>query len=210
LHSVNLIKDEAMTSPDLAATPEPGPFASGDMAQMPPGYFDRDTPPPPAEPQTLVEMLRRRMWLTNRVAALKAEQTVLAAEGSELDKLILDAMVEQGIDTLPGVDGRTPYLYPQRFIAKRVDPDTGEPFTGEQVMAAMRVAGLGAMISENYNGNQLKAAMVELVDNDEELPPALDAVVEIHTEHTVRSRVAAAAKSRSARSLAALRAERSG
>lgn len=150
-------------SPDRAAA-EPADWSP---------VADWPAPAPPPSAGTITAQIRRFIYVTNRIAALKAELKTLEREKGELSDTVIDTMVEQEMDSPPGVDGMTSYLTPVYHVEKNINPDTGETYTSADVLDALRDAHLEAMISEGYNGSQMRSLMREFADNDQSPPDAL-------------------------------------
>jgi hypothetical protein len=178
----------ALPSPDIAAAGLPADWT-------PPA----DVPtPPPSTVDDLVATIRRHIYVTGRIAALTAELKTLEGEKDDLSRLALDLMLESGMDSPPGVDGRTAYLSPVYRIKIKLDPETGEPYDSAARTEALRAAGLDALIQSSYNGNTVKATLREMEENGMPIPEPLSAVFEVEKVSELRTRAAAAKKVKAA------------
>lgn len=179
------------------ASPEPAtPF---DGFKLPDEIALSSPAPAPgdAEPETIVDCIRRFILVQARLKAIEAEEKVLAREESDLSARVIEMMIEQGMDSPPGVDGMTAYLSPVHYVKKKIDPETGEEFTAEQIRAALRLSGLGAMISESYHGGQLRSVLKEYVEHGE-VPEVLATVVQLEKRRELRVTQMAAGKRKAA------------
>lgn len=175
------------------ASPEPATPFDSDVPDLPPVA---DVPVPvaaSAEPETMVACIRRFIAVQARLKALAAEEKVLGREERELSDRVIEMMIAEGMDSPPGVDGMTAYISPVSFVKKKIDPDTGEEFTADDIRDALVAAGLKAMIKESYHGGQLRSALKEYADHGE-IPEALTRVVELDKRRELRVTPMAAAK----------------
>lgn len=156
------------------------------------------TPMPDAHDETLVGRIRRFIAVETRLTAAKAEVKALEAEKGELDKTIIDMLVEAGMDSPPGVDGMTVYLSPVYYTQKKVNPDTGQEYTPADILNALRTAKLHGMINEGYHGNTLRALLREFQESKQEVPDALSQVVSLEKRREVRITPMGAAKRKAA------------
>jgi hypothetical protein len=156
------------------ASPEPTPF-DGVVADFP--ATETESAQSPIGDLSMVAAIRRFIAVQARLDALEAEQKVLKREEQELSSHVIEMMIEEGMDSPPGVDGMTSYLKPVHYVEKNIDPETAEEFTSEEIRDALIEAGLANMIKESYNGNQLRALLKEYSDHDSKVPAPLARVV---------------------------------
>lgn len=145
--------------------------------------------PATASPQvrSIVTLERQLLAVQNRLRAIEGEKKSLEAEASALAGEIRDTALEQEMESLPAVDGMTAYFAPAYYVAYKLDEDTGKKFTPEDVRAALRECGHDYLISEGYNGNQLRALVREIkIDHQQPLPEPLARVLDLETRHDVR------------------------
>lgn len=114
----------------------------------------------------------------------------------EITTQVIDIMITEGIDTLPGVDGMTVYTAPKYWVVRRKDPDTGEDYGPEAVAEALEAAGHGYLIAQSVNGNKLRALLREYREAESELPEPLARVVTLERGFDLRARPMGAAKTR--------------
>lgn len=165
------------------------------MASAEPTPFD-DLAPPSTSPrlttQSLIEAesalhdpsdmnmvacIRRFIAVESRLDALEAEEKVLKHEKAQLSDRVIELMIEDEMDSPPGVDGMTAYLKPVQYVKRNIDPDTAAEFTSEQVIQALLDSGLKSMVKAGYNGNQLRALLSEYNKNGSKVPQPLADVV---------------------------------
>lgn len=156
------------------------------------------SPMPDAHDETLVGRIRRFIAVEARLTAAKAEVKALEAEKGELDKTIIDMLVEAGMDSPPGVDGMTVYLSPVYHAKKKTNPDTGQEYTPADILNALRTAKLHGMINEGYNGNTLRSLLREYEESKKQVPDALAQVVSLEKRREVRITPMGAAKRKAA------------
>lgn len=161
------------------ASPEPTPFdnltdltaeAESDLDAMASGDN-------PICDMGMVASIREFIAVQNRLTAIEAEEKLLEAKKRELSDHVIELMIEEEMDSPPGVDGMTAYLNPVVYVEKKVNPDTGEAFTGDDIRDALVKSGLGSMIRSNYNGNQLRSLLREYDENQTSVPKPLAKVV---------------------------------
>lgn len=126
---------------------------------------------------SMVECIRRFITVEARLDAIAAEEKVLKREKAELSDRVVEMMIEEGMDSPPGVDGMTAYLSPVYFVEKNIDPETGEEFTADDIRDALIASNLKAMIRQNYHGGQLRSLMKEYDDHGTAVPEPLAKVV---------------------------------
>jgi hypothetical protein len=133
----------------------------------------------PVDDLTLVGCIRRFIAVEARLTALSAEEKILKRERAQLSDRVAEMMIEQEMDSPPGVDGMTAYFTPVYYVEKNIDPDTSEEFTSDDVRDALIASNLAAMIKQQYNGNQLRALLKEYDENGTEWPEPLAKVVSL-------------------------------
>jgi hypothetical protein len=153
----------------LTLTVTDPPMAPEDLQQVADTY--REMPDPTDE--TITGRIRRFIAVKQRLEAIAAEEKRLKIEAEELSDAVVEMMIEQDMDSPPGVDGMTAYLNTVYYAEKQVDPNTSERYTTDAVLAALNEAKLGSMISQGYNGNQMRALLREYEETGQELPEAL-------------------------------------
>lgn len=126
----------------------------------------------------MVACIRRFIQVNSRLDAITAEEKVLKREKAELSARVIEMMIEEGMDSPPGVDGMTAYLNPVFFVEKNIDPDTGEAFTSDDIRDALVASNLSGMLKESYNGNQLRALIKEYEEHGS-MPEPLAKVVRL-------------------------------
>jgi hypothetical protein len=182
------------------ASPEPAtPF---DGVQLPPGLPSEGmaathASPAEPEPETMVGCIRRFIRVQARLKEIAAEEKVLEREVRELSDRVIEMMIEQEMDSPPGVDGMTAYITPVPYVDKRIDPETGEAFTTDDVKDALIAAGLKAMVKPSYNGNTLRSTLLEYAEHGE-VPEALARVVELKKRRELRVTPMASSKRKAA------------
>jgi hypothetical protein len=173
------------------ASPEPTPFDGVALPVEP-----EETAPSTAEPdpETMVDCIRRFIRVQARLKEIDAEEKALKREERELSDQVIDMMIEEGMDSPPGVDGMTAYISPVVFVKKNINPDTGEEYTSEDIYQALRDSGLSSMIRETYNGNQMRSLMREYDEHGTEPPKALGKVLTLDKRRELRITPMAARK----------------
>lgn len=191
-------------SPDrMAATPPGEPDQTPTPDDVPVNPFGEDDAPadpvPDPDPQDIPGRMRRLRWLKAHIEALDARLKAAKGEYAELGKDTVREMAVEGM-TSTTINGWTGFFAPKRHIERKPGVES------DQVIEAMRTAGLGHMVKPGYNGNTLKSYLVELENDGLPVPPALADVVELVTDYEIRFTRAAASKRR-APDLAALARE---
>lgn len=118
----------------------------------------------------------------------------LKEEIARLEPLVLDEMRSHQMDKL-NLDGHTLYIH--RILITKPKSER------EEVVEALRTAGLDDLLAENYNANQLSAYVRDVLASGEELPSTLSAAVDVEEIVSVRGRQAAS--SHESKSAAALK-----
>lgn len=141
----------------------------------------------PSESMSIIGLERRLLAVQNRLAAIDGEEKALKAEAAQLSELIRTTALEQEMDSLPAVDGMTAYFSPVYFVERKIDDETGKQFTTADVTAALKESGHDYLLSEAYNGNQLRALAREIkIDHKRPLPPALNRVITLSQRFDVK------------------------
>lgn len=153
-----------------------------------------DAPPVESHPETAAGCIRRFIRVKSRLDELKAEIAALTREADELSERTAELMIDEGMDSPPGVDGMTASFAPVVYVEKRINPETGEPFTTEDVRDALNASGLGSLIQPSYNGSSLRAAMREYAEHGNGIPEPLDRVVALAKRRQLRVTPMAASK----------------
>ena len=141
------------------------------------------------------ENLKEFVALEKEKAAMKLREKAINTRMEELDKLITQQFIDDGIQNTT-IDGRTVYLH-RDLYASPIDGDK------EAVARALKEAELSQYVHEDYNANSLKAYVREMVREAEErarvegtvledlstaIPPALAATLKLSTVYSVSSR----------------------
>lgn len=143
---------------------------------------------PRADAPDLPGMLRRWLYVDSEYKRVSALADALKEERTQLNASIADECLDQGLTKPPGVDDMTFSFAPDYFVRYRENEETGEKYTSDHVIAALRASGLDkGLIKEGYNGNSLKAMLREMTEDDQPLPDELAKVVVVDS----RSRVTA-------------------
>lgn len=177
------------------ASAEPTPFDGVELPSdaLPESVHVRAPADESETPDTIVGCIRRFIRVQARLKELAAEEKVLEREERELSDRVIEMMIEQEMDSPPGVDGMTAYVHPVSYVEKLIDPETGEAFTTDDVKDALIAAGLKAMIRPSYNGNTLRATLIEYAEHDE-IPEPLAKVVKLKKRRELRVTPMAASK----------------
>lgn len=170
----------------MTTVPDPVETSPEDRKGEPP-TLGRDGPDP--HPRDIAGMHRRLRWLKERVRTVKADLSSLTEEIGDLEDALVQDMAAAGM-TSAVFDGFNGYLNPKRHVERL--PDVGP----DQVIAAMRAAGLDYMVKPGYSANTFKAYLCELVDGGLPIPPELAEVVVLKTDFEVRFVKAPARRSR--------------
>lgn len=105
----------------------------------------------------------------------------LKAERDEAAEELMEQWMETG-ETQVKCDGRCIHLH-NRTYAKKLASD-------EEVYAALRASGHGALIKDNVPANTLAATIREELETNEELPPEWDGIIEAGHIYSIRVRKA--------------------
>lgn len=123
---------------------------------------------------------RKFVTLSARIKALEAEVAKLKQDREVLKTDLMDQLVEAGSNKIV-VDGATVYIH-QQLWAK---PKNGDY---ESAIAALRLCGLGDLVKETFNTNQLSAVIREMKREDRQIPEALEATIETTDTYDLRVR----------------------
>lgn len=163
---------------------------------------------PDPNPTDLVGMQQRWRWVKDKLTEVKAITKALEAERSRLAEQIVEECIAQGLDAPLQIGGRTWYFGGTKHMAYRVNDD-GEKYTSEDVVAALKDAGLDTgIVRETYNHQSLEAFLRERDEQGLAMPPELDAVVMLEPRPDVRSVAGSRAKVKGAVALRAFAAQR--
>lgn len=145
---------------------------------------------PAPEPQSLPAIMRRLAWLDDQVKACEAEAAGYKTEFQQLEARAIEEMAMEGVPAMT-VDGSTWFIKSTPYVEKIDDA------TGEEIMQALRASGLGHMIKDGYNGNQLRSLLIEYRDSEGQIPvpEPLAAVVQL-AEQSKIGRTRAASRKR--------------
>lgn len=159
------------------------------------------TSAPEADAQTLPGMLRRWLYVDNKLKEAVALVKTLKEEKDQINQAVVDECVSQGYSKPPGVGDMTFSFKPVYFTEYVVNED-GDKASTDDVVAALHACGLATgVVKEGYNGNTLKAVLRELTEGGQPLPEALAAVVTL-TSRTELSATRSAARNRRGRAAA--------
>jgi hypothetical protein len=187
--------DQAVSLAEVSA---PAPDAQNGRAVAAP--FASDGSPDP-DPVTLPDMQRRWFWCKQQAEIFAARVKVLTAEQNQLEELIIDSCLEQGIESPPGVDNRTYSFAPVYQVVRRVNDD-GEKYGADDVIEALKASGLDVgLVGENFHGGQLRALLSQRAEQGMELPEELARVVTLEKRSSLRSTPMAAKKQSGAKDL---------
>lgn len=117
--------------------------------------------------------------LCERIKDLEELTKELKAERDAKADEIMEKWMETG-DTMARCDGRTIYLH-TRTYAKKLKGD-------DEVYAALRASGHGALIKDNVPANTLAAAVREKEEEDGQLPVEWDGIIEAGHIYSIRVR----------------------
>lgn len=139
----------------------------------------------PETPSDYNGRVKRMVEVDKRIDDVKAELAVLDEERETLAKvLLLD--FEQAGRSRDTIDGRTVYMHRDKRPVWKAKTDEGKT-DWPALVAAFREAGLdGFVTGEKVNWQQVRSYLNELADGD--LPPSLEGLVELDTEHSIRVR----------------------
>lgn len=104
---------------------------------------------------------------------IREKDKELTARLMEMQTPLIDHLLDHGLLNLPLKGGNTISMRP------RIVPKMKNGATREQVMQALIRDGLGDLVSDNYNTNQLSSYLSDLEKSDEPLPKHLSEVIEI-------------------------------
>lgn len=143
------------------------PLTPDDMAA---GITEGDT----GEASLLSDLIRNFLRVKKQHDAAEAEAKAAARRMSELSREITEKMVEEGIDSPPAVDGHSVWIKPTTYVEYRTNPDTGDPYKAADLAEVLPQVGLGHLVKTvAVNGNSLRAALKEIIENGDPLPGAL-------------------------------------
>ena len=113
-----------------------------------------------------------RLYMARK--AIRRKDKELTKQLADMQIPLIDHLLEHDLTTLPLKGGRTIYMQP------RIDPKyRDEKYTREDIIEAMQKDGLNALVSKNFNSQQLASYLKELYDNDQKLPEHLDEIIEM-------------------------------
>lgn len=170
------IESEESPGPEVAVNP----FGEGDPSAV-------SEPIPDPDPDDIPGRLRRLLWLKTHIDSLEAQLKAAQKEYLTLGKDTVREMAVEGM-TSTTINGWTGFFASKRHVERKPGVQT------DQVIEAMRAAGLGHMVKPNYNGNTLKSYLTELQRDNIPVPAALAEVVELVTDYEIRFTRAAASK----------------
>lgn len=117
--------------------------------------------------------------LCDRINDLEELTKELKAERDAAADEIMEKWMETG-DTMARCDGHCIYLH-TRTYAKKLKSD-------EEVYAALRASGHGALIKDNVPANTLAKAVREAEEEDGQLPVEWDGIIEAGHKYSIRVR----------------------
>lgn len=158
---------------------------------------DDGTAVPDPDADDIPGRLRRLQWLKAEIDSLEAQVKATRDEYRALNADTVREMAGEGM-TSASINGQTAYFAPKSHVERKGDA------TADDVMDAMRAAGLEHMIKPGYSGQTLKAYLAELERDGHPVPSVLADTVELVTEYEIRFRRAAASRSRTPRTAPAV------
>lgn len=130
--------------------------------------------------QINTDLIAEFLEITAQKKALKEEQDVLEKRISQLKGHILNQLSLAKVDSLK-VRGKTVYTY--RIIRAKV-----APHLRTQAAELLRDNGLGHLVKDDFNLNELSGALREIVNNKGTIPEPLTNVIEIIEDIDLRIR----------------------
>ena len=122
-------------------------------------------------------LMKRYAQLENEIEKVEAQLKKLKSQKALMEETIMDDFVNTGIDKLT-IMGRTIFTS-TLVVAKYGDR--------EQAADALKAAGLGVYLKENFNANSLSAYVRTQIKNGEQLPPEFEGVIWSEEIHRVKS-----------------------
>lgn len=119
-----------------------------------------------ATPQTFQAKLAEFVGLEKRRRELEDELKSVEARTAPLQASLLEQFADLGMQSA-NVYGLCVYVRLDRYVSKRSGVAT------ETVCEALKVCGLGYMVSDGYNAQSLKSKIKEYQDQQIEVPPQL-------------------------------------
>lgn len=134
----------------------------------------------PAKKPQKVEILQRFKELNQIKFDLEAKLEANRQEIIDLKSQIMGKFEREGLSSSRLETGELVYTHVQ-YWAKPI-----ETKNKEDVMTALRLVGLGHLITEGYNSNSLSAIIREMKKNKEDIPEELANVIEVEPTFDIR------------------------
>ena len=114
------------------------------------------------------EQAKRYIALKTRRAALESKVDTIKTEMDGLETAILDQMASEGIQSI-AVENYTLFPHVQRWLKR------AEGVSVQQSCDALKEAGLGDFVAENWSVQTVSAWYRERVKDNQPIPPAITA-----------------------------------
>lgn len=131
-------------------------------------------------------LLQRFVEADSAYKRLKAESKDAKMERDEIEERLREHFIDQGVQNMK-VNGVTVYLYSQKWAGVQRDDEDRRTATDEErerAIQALRDAGLGWMVKEDFNTQTLSAWVREL----DELPPEFEGAINVTERTELRTR----------------------
>jgi len=125
-----------------------------------------------------IEIFKELVALDEEKANLNKRLGEITARRADIETFIVDQMVDSGIDKIT-INGRTLSISSMKWA--KIES------TREQVIAALKEAGLEEYVTIGFNSQSLSAYIRNQLESGEPLPPELNGHVGVDTKIGVRS-----------------------
>lgn len=126
---------------------------------------------------TVEEMLGLYVKLEQKRRRLEDDLKETKLRQSAVAEPLVERMAAEGMQRI-NKDGLTVYLRQQRFVNKKTEVSM------DIACRMLESWGLGYMVNDAYNATSLKSKIIEMLDQEEELPKGFDQYFNVH-EQTV-------------------------
>jgi hypothetical protein len=189
VHTITLAGDcladhwYTLGSPPVAVLPEP---------DFDPVTETKTDDIPPADATTVTGMLKRWLYLKDKITEADALSKALKAEKAALNDQIVDECVQNEFTKPPGVGDFT-FSFKPTYYTQYAEKDDGTKADTADVIEALRATGLDVgIVAEGYNGGTLKAMLRERQEAGMSLPDELAAVISLESKSEVSATRSAA------------------
>lgn len=144
----------------------------------------------------LVDLIREFIAVKARLVALDVETKDLKAREKSLSSQVEEMLLTSGGESPPSVDGMTAYFTPTFYVENRVNEETGQKFTAEEIDQALIDSGFAEMVTTRHNASSLRALLREFEESGQEVPEPLARVVTLSSYRRLAVTPAGAKKRR--------------